>query len=703
MSNSEDQNDFTEKIAPKSPAVAKPALPRAYAEGDLTENIAPKTTPKNYRKTRPAPEKAAAATVAATTAAQPQAGPKRLPGRPAMTAPARPSQAQAAPVPAAQVAQPGTAPKRLPGRPATTAARPVPAPVADKPPSPAAAVKRGRKPATVQRKTPVRIIPLGGLLEIGKNMTVIECGNDMFIVDCGLSFPDEEMPGVDLVIPDFSYVEKNRDKLRGIVLTHGHEDHIGGLAFLLKTVNAPVYSARLTLGLVEGKLKEHGLLGKVQLNIVKPRDTVKLGCMAVEFIHVNHSIPDALSLAIHTPAGVIIMTGDFKIDYTPIEGGMADLARFGELGNRGVLALLMDSTNATKPGMSMSERKVGESFSSLFQRAQDKRIIIASFASNIHRVQQIVDYAIKYKRKIAVSGRSMINVVAKATELGYLKMPEGLLVEIDGINRYRPDQIVIITTGSQGEPMSALTRMAMSDHRKVTVTPNDFIIISASPIPGNEKTINRVINELLKLGAEVIYEKMYEVHVSGHACQEELKMILGLTRPQFFMPVHGEFLHLRKNADNAVAMGVNPKNILIAENGKVVELDGVEIKVIGTVPSGAVMVDGLGVGDVGSIVLRDRKHLAEDGLIIVVAAISSQTGEIVAGPDVVSRGFVYVREAEDMMAQTRRIAKKSMETCMANNTREWGNIKTKIKDDVGDYLWQVTKRTPMILPVIQEV
>lgn len=698
MSNSEDQSNFTEKIAPKSPAVAKPALPSAYAEGDLTENIAPKAAPKNYRKPRPAPAKAAES----TAPAQPQTAPKRLPGRAATTAPARPTQAVQAP--AATAAQPA-APKRLPGRAATTApARPAPA--AEIPATiaaPATAAKRGKKPAAPQRKTPVRIIPLGGLLEIGKNMTVIECGNDMFIVDCGLSFPDEEMPGVDLVIPDFSYVEKNRDKLRGIVLTHGHEDHIGGLAFLLKTVNAPVYSARLTLGLVEGKLKEHGLLGRVQLNIVKPKDTIKLGCMAVEFIHVNHSIPDALSLAIHTPAGVIIMTGDFKIDYTPIEGGMADLARFGELGNRGVLALLMDSTNATKPGMSMSERKVGESFSSLFQRAQDKRIIIASFASNIHRVQQIVDYAIKYKRKIAVSGRSMINVVAKATELGYLKMPEGLLVEIDGINRYRPDQIVIITTGSQGEPMSALTRMAMSDHRKVTVTPHDFIIISASPIPGNEKTINRVINELLKLGAEVIYEKMYEVHVSGHACQEELKMILGLTRPQFFMPVHGEFLHLKKNADNAIAMGVDPKNILLAENGKVVELDGVEIKVTGTVPSGAVMVDGLGVGDVGSIVLRDRKHLAEDGLIIVVAAISSQTGEIVAGPDVVSRGFVYVREAEDMMAQTRRIAKKSMETCMANNTREWGNIKTKIKDDVGDYLWQVTKRTPMILPVIQEV
>nr|WP_312645126.1 ribonuclease J [Hydrogenoanaerobacterium sp.] len=563
--------------------------------------------------------------------------------------------------------------------------------------------KRGKRPATPQKKTPVRIIPLGGLHEIGKNMTVIECENDMFIVDCGLAFPDEEMLGVDLVIPDFSYVEKNKDKLRGIVLTHGHEDHIGGLVYLLKSVNVPVYSARLTLGLVEGKLKEHGLLGRVQLNVVQPGDTIKLGCMAVEFIHVNHSIPDALAVAIHTPAGVIIMTGDFKIDSTPIEGKMIDLARFGELGNQGVLALLMDSTNAVKPGMTMSERKVGESFGSLFQRAQDKRIIIASFASNIHRIQQIVDYAVKYKRKVAVSGRSMINVVAKATELGYLKIPDGILIEIEGINRYRPDQLVIITTGSQGEPMSALTRMAMSDHRKVTVTPNDFIIISASPIPGNEKLVNRVINELLKLGAEVIYEKMYEVHVSGHACQEELKVILGLVRPQFFIPAHGEYLHLKKNADLAVAMGIDRKNTLVTEIGKVIELDGVEMKIVGTVPAGRVMVDGLGVGDVGSIVLRDRKHLSEDGLIIVVTAINGETGEIAAGPDIVSRGFVYVREAEDMMAQTRKIAKKAVETCIENNVREWGNIKNKIKDDVGDYLWQVTKRTPMILPVIQEI
>ncbi|WP_425516125.1 ribonuclease J [Ligaoa zhengdingensis] len=677
----EQEMDFTEKIAPKAHGqTKKPSL--AIDPADLIEHIAPKAKPA-------------------------QRG-RRKPGQSAAKKPQAPSAAEKPPAkaePAAAPAKPRrqrTAAKKAPA-PAVTTMQPAET-IAPVVPTPAKApAKRGRKPAAPQRKTPVRIIPLGGLHEIGKNMTVIECGSDMFIVDCGLSFPDEEMPGVDLVIPDFSYVEKNREKLRGVVLTHGHEDHIGGLAFLLKSVDTPVYSSRLTLGLVEGKLKEHGLLGRVKLNVVQPRDTIKMGCMAVEFIHVNHSIPDALALAIHTPAGVIIMTGDFKIDPTPIEGEITDLARFGELGNRGVLALLMDSTNAVKPGMTMSERKVGESFSNLFQRAQDRRIIIASFSSNIHRVQQIVDYAVKYKRKVALSGRSMLNVVAKATELGYLKVPDGILIEIDEINRYRPDQLVIITTGSQGEPMSALTRMAMSDHRKVTVTPHDFIIISASPIPGNEKLVNRVINELMKLGAEVIYEKMYEVHVSGHACQEELKIILGLTKPKFFIPVHGEYLHLRKNADNAVAMGMDPKNILITEIGKVVELDGVEMKVTGSVPAGRVMVDGLGVGDVGSIVLRDRKHLAEDGLIIVVTAIDSQSGQIVAGPDIVSRGFVYVREAEDMMAQTRRIAKKAVENCMASNVHEWGNIKNRIKDDVGDYLWQMTKRTPMILPIIQEI
>ncbi|WP_396327516.1 RNase J family beta-CASP ribonuclease [Hydrogenoanaerobacterium sp.] len=683
-----DLKDFTEKIAPKT---ANPQAPvsRIGEQTDLTERIAPKakSSQRGYRR----PQHSAAKKPQVTEAADAPAAAA------AVVVPAPAAAKPAAPKPKRQ----HSAPKKAQPQPTTMQAAVTIQQPAAKPAE--ARGKRGKRPATPQKKTPVRIIPLGGLHEIGKNMTVIECENDMFIVDCGLAFPDEEMLGVDLVIPDFSYVEKNKDKLRGIVLTHGHEDHIGGLVYLLKSVNVPVYSARLTLGLVEGKLKEHGLLGRVQLNVVQPGDTIKLGCMAVEFIHVNHSIPDALAVAIHTPAGVIIMTGDFKIDSTPIEGKMIDLARFGELGNQGVLALLMDSTNAVKPGMTMSERKVGESFGSLFQRAQDKRIIIASFASNIHRIQQIVDYAVKYKRKVAVSGRSMINVVAKATELGYLKIPDGILIEIEGINRYRPDQLVIITTGSQGEPMSALTRMAMSDHRKVTVTPNDFIIISASPIPGNEKLVNRVINELLKLGAEVIYEKMYEVHVSGHACQEELKVILGLVRPQFFIPAHGEYLHLKKNADLAVAMGIDRKNTLVTEIGKVIELDGVEMKIVGTVPAGRVMVDGLGVGDVGSIVLRDRKHLSEDGLIIVVTAINGETGEIAAGPDIVSRGFVYVREAEDMMAQTRKIAKKAVETCIENNVREWGNIKNKIKDDVGDYLWQVTKRTPMILPVIQEI
>ena len=719
----EEDLDFTEKIAPKETKGQQKKPNRLETPADLTENIAAKADRKPaQRGRRPVrgaqmpkpqgggtqaqkqPQSPQQKQQAGAPQAQKQPQQKQQAGAPqTQKQPQAPQQKQQAGAPQIQKQpQRATQPRRQsqPGRQQRAAANAVE--------NNEAAVlqpleKGAKRPQAQRRKTPVRIIPLGGLLEIGKNMTVIECGSDMFIVDVGLSFPDEEMPGVDIVIPDFTYVEKNRDKLRGVVLTHGHEDHIGGLAYLLKTVNTPVYSSRLTIGLMEGKLKEHGLLGRVQLQVVKPRDTVKLGCMTVEFIHVNHSIPDALALAIHTPAGVIVMTGDFKIDATPIEGGMIDLARFGELGNKGVLALLMDSTNAVKPGMTPSERSVGAGFANLFQRAQDKRIIIASFASNIHRIQQIVDYAVKYKRKVAVSGRSMVNVVSIATELGYLKVPDGILIEIDGINRYRPDQLVIITTGSQGEPMSALSRMSMGDHRKVSVTPNDFIIISASPIPGNEKTVNRVVNELLKLGAEVIYEKMYEVHVSGHACQEELKMILGLTKPQFFIPVHGEYMHLRKNAENAVSMGMSPKNILLTEIGKVIELDGVEMKVIGTVPAGRVMVDGLGVGDVGSIVLRDRKHLAEDGLIIVVASIDAQTNEIMAGPDIVSRGFVYVREAEDMMLQTRRIAKQVIETCLSNNIREWGSIKNRIKDDVGDYLWQMTKRTPMILPIIQEI
>lgn len=552
------------------------------------------------------------------------------------------------------------------------------------------------------RKTPVRIIPLGGLNEIGKNMTVYECANDMFIVDCGLAFPDETMLGVDIVIPDFTYVIKNRDRVRGVFITHGHEDHIGGLPYLLKELNVPVYGTKLTLGLIKNKLKEHGLVNQVRLMECKPGDTIKAGCMAVEFIRVNHSIPDACALAIHTPAGIIIQTGDFKVDYTPIEGGIIDLARFGELGGKGVLALLPDSTNIELPGSTPSERTVGESFNKLFQMAGDRRIIIATFSSNIHRIQQIVDYAVKYDKKVAVSGRSMVNVVATAIELGYLKIPSGILVDIDVANRLPFSEVVIITTGSQGEPMSALTRMAMGDHRKVKVTPNDFIIISARPIPGNEKLVGRVVNELMRLGAEVIYEKMYDVHVSGHACQDEHRLILGLTKPKFVLPVHGEYKHLKKYASVAAQMGMDPDHVLIPELGRIIETDGVDMKVVGEVPAGAVMVDGLGVGDVGSIVLRDRSHLAQDGLIVVAATINTRSKKVVAGPDIISRGFVYVREAEGMINQARDIAKNALEEAMSGGVRDWTSLKNRMKDDVSKFVYSKTKRSPMILVIIQE-
>lgn len=563
--------------------------------------------------------------------------------------------------------------------------------------------KTRKRTQKVVRKTPVRIIPLGGLNEIGKNMTLYECGQDMFLIDCGLAFPDADMLGVDLVIPDFSYVEKNIDKIRGIFITHGHEDHIGSIPYLLKKVNIPIYGTRLTLGLIEGKLKEHGLLNKASLNVITPRQTIKVGCMAVECIRVNHSIPDSVGFAVHTPSGVIIQTGDFKVDYSPIEGEMIDLARFAELGNKGVLCLLSDSTNVEKPGSTMSESKVGQSFNTLFNSAVGKRIIVATFASNIHRIQQIVDNAIKYGRKVAVSGRSMINVVGKAMELGYLSIPDGVLIEIDAITRYPFDQIVLITTGSQGEPLSALSRMASSDHRKVSVTSEDFIIISATPIPGNEKHVTRVVNDLLRLGAEVIYEKMYEVHVSGHACQDELLMMLSLTKPKFFIPVHGEFKHLRAHSRLAQSTGMDPSHIHIGENGQVIELDNLEMKCVGTVEAGAVFVDGLGVGDVGSIVLRDRKRLAQDGLIIVVATIEGETGACMAGPDIVSRGFVYVRESEELMEEAKLVIRIALNQCIEANVRDWTTIKTTIKDALSSFIYRKTKRSPMILPIIMEV
>jgi ribonuclease J len=553
------------------------------------------------------------------------------------------------------------------------------------------------------KRTPLKIIPLGGLNEIGKNLTVFECANDMFLVDCGLAFPDSEMLGVDIVIPDFTYLEQNADKIRGLIVTHGHEDHIGSIPYLLKKINIPIYATRLTVGLIEGKLKEHNLTSNAKLNVVAPKQTIKMGCMAVEFIRVNHSIPDAVALAIHTPAGIVVHTGDFKVDYTPIEGGIIDLARFGELGNRGVLALMSDSTNAERRGQTASERTVGGSFEKLFDKAEGKRIIIATFASNIHRVQQIVDCALRYGRKVAVFGRSMVNVINTAMELGYLRVPEGLLIDLEAMNRFPSEKIVLITTGSQGEPMSALTRMAMNEHKNVTITPMDFIIISATPIPGNEKLVTKVVNELMRAGADVIYEAMYDVHVSGHACQDELKLMLSLTKPRFFIPVHGEYKHLVKHAGLAYELGMDKNSVIIGSIGNVIETDGIEMKITGQVPAGRVFVDGLGVGDVGSIVLRDRKHLAQDGLIIAVATIESDSGTVLAGPDIVSRGFVYVRESEELMVAAKELLTRTLQDCLDSNMKEWNAIKTRMKDALGDYIYMKTKRRPMILPVIMEI
>ena len=551
------------------------------------------------------------------------------------------------------------------------------------------------------RKTKVKIIPLGGLNEIGKNLTVIECSNDIIVLDSGIAFPDSEMLGIDLVIPDYTYLDKNAEKIRGIVITHGHEDHIGGLPYMLRKVNAPVYATRLTIGLIEGKLKEHGITGTKLVNIT-PGQTVRLGCMAVEFIRVNHSIPDAVGMAFYTPAGIIVHTGDFKVDFTPIDDGVIDLARFAELGNRGVLALMADSTNSERPGYTMSERLVGQSFEKLFATADTRRIIIATFASNIHRVQQIIDIAERQNRKVAVSGRSMVNVIGKSVELGYLKCPNGILIDIDEIKNYNPEELVIITTGSQGEPMSALTRMSRNEHRQVNITPKDFIIISATPIPGNEKLVTNVVNELMKSGAEVVYEKMYDVHVSGHACQEEQKLILSLTKPKFFIPVHGEYKHLAKHAETAQKIGLDENNIIIASIGDVIETDGVDMRVNGAVQSGKVLVDGLGVGDVGSIVLRDRKHLAQDGLLIAIATVNTRSRDIISGPDIVSRGFVYVRESEELIDDARRLLLSTIKRCFDDDIVEWSAIKIRMKDVLANFIYQKTKRSPMILPIIME-
>ena len=562
------------------------------------------------------------------------------------------------------------------------------------------------KPAPGKSKAepkPIKVSFLGGLNEVGKNMTLFEYGEDMFLVDCGLAFPDQDMLGVDLVLPDFTYVERNADRIRGIVITHGHEDHIGGLPYLLKVLNVPVYGTKLTVGLIQGKLREHGLLNSASLNVINPGDVITLGGFTVEAIHVNHSIPDALGLAIRCEGGTIVHTGDFKIDTTPIDGGMMDLGRLAEIGQEGVLCLMSDSTNAERPGFTESERKVGESFETLFRKAGNNRIIVATFSSNIHRVQQIMNVAASLGRKVALVGRSLENVVSISAELGYLNVPEGIVIDINMINRYPADKLVIITTGSQGEPMSALTRMAFSDHRKVEIHPNDYVIISATPIPGNEKTVSRVVNELMKLGADVVYEKMYEVHVSGHACQEELKMIMGIVKPKYFIPVHGELKHLRKHAGLALSMGIPKENILIADNGRVAEISKKALRCTSTVPAGRVFVDGYGVGDVGSVVLRDRKHLAQDGLVIVAVCIDRENGIIVSGPDVVTRGFVYVKESEELINAAREVAVEAIEAQTDGGYFDWNSIKASLRDEISHLMYERTKRSPMILPVIMEV
>lgn len=547
----------------------------------------------------------------------------------------------------------------------------------------------------------LKIIPLGGLHEVGKNMTVFEYENDMFVLDCGLAFPEDDMLGVDLVIPDITYLRRNAEKIRGIVITHGHEDHIGALPYILKELNLPIYATKLTLGLIETKLEEHGLLKTTKMFCVKQGQRVRLGCFDVEFIRTNHSIPDSVALAINTPAGMIVHTGDFKVDYTPIDGGVIDLAKFGILGKKGVLALMADSTNAERPGFTMSESTIGEVFEELFDT--DQRILVATFASNIHRIQQVINAAIKTKRKVAICGRSMLNVITVAHKLGYIKMLSNTLIDIDDINKYSPHQICIITTGSQGEPMAALSRMANAEHKKVEIYPGDRVIISASPIPGNEKYVSKLIDDLFKQGADVIYHSIADTHVSGHACQEELKLIQALVKPKYFIPVHGEYKHLRQHAKLAESMGVHASNIFILNNGKVLELDKDSARVTGVVPAGRVLVDGLGVGDVGSVVLRDRQHLSQDGLIVVVLTLDHETGAVVAGPDIISRGFIYMKESEVLIEEIKVLLKKQLQSFEEEGVKDWGTIKSGVKDCLKDFLFEKTKRKPMILPVVMEV
>jgi ribonuclease J len=552
------------------------------------------------------------------------------------------------------------------------------------------------------KKSKLKIIPLGGLHEIGKNITVFEYENDMIAVDCGLSFPEDDMLGVDLVIPDITYILKNKEKFRGLVITHGHEDHIGGIAYFLKQLNTPIYATKLTLGLIKNKLEEHNLVGSTELHEVVQGDTIKLGCFNIEFIRSTHSIPDSVMLAINTPVGTVLHTGDFKVDYTPIDGKIMDLGRIAELGNRGILALMSDSTNSERKGFTMSESSVGEVFDKLFMNCT-KRIVVATFASNVHRVQQIVNSAIKYNRKIAICGRSMVNMITTSRELGYIECPDNLFIDIDMISNYTDDQLVIITTGSQGEAMSALTRMATGTHKKVKITPNDLVIISATPIPGNEKYVSRVIDELMQIGAEVVYSALEDIHVSGHACQEEQKLILTLAKPKYFIPVHGDYRHLVAHSETAKSVGIPKENIFMLQNGVVLEMNQDEANYAETVPAGRVLVDGLGIGDVGNVVLRDRQHLSQDGLIVVVLTLDGSTGEVVAGPDVITRGFIYVKDSENIMEGIKAEVRQEVRECEEREIRDWTTIKNVVRDNLRDYIFYKTKRNPMIIPIIMEV
>ena len=679
------------------------ALEEIYASVEAEQKKTSVKAPKQKKEKQPKPEVAEKAESKAAKQAEPKAAPQKQSRKPAKKA-EKPEKAAKQ----AEVAAPAAVPaseKPAPEKPASERKTHVRKGnrKAEK-----ANTGKGRAVDPVQIKRDpearLRVIPLGGLMEVGKNMTLFECGDEILIVDCGIGFPDEDMPGIDLVIPDMSYLETNRDKIKGIVITHGHEDHIGAIPYFLRTFNVPVWGTKLSLGILKNKLEEFKLPWQADLRCVQAGDSIAVGKQfGVEFIRVNHSIADACALAISTPVGLVVHSGDFKLDLTPIEGEVMNLTRLGELGKQGVALLLCESTNAERPGYTPSEKKVGESLEYIFSVNKNKRIVIATFSSNVHRVQQIIDTSVRHGRKVAITGRSMLNIVSAARELGYMTVPDGVIVELAEIKKYKPEQLTLVTTGSQGEPMSALYRMAFGEHREVTLGPSDLVVLSASAIPGNESLINRIVNEISKMGVKVLHDSVVEVHVSGHACQEEIKLMQALTKPTYYMPVHGEYKHLAANAELARSMGMPADHIFISDIGRVLELSADGARFAETVPSGKVLVDGSGVGDVGNIVLRDRKHLSQDGLIVVVATVDMHARYVLSGPDIVSRGFVYVRESEDLMEQMRTVAAQAMDKSLSGRDADFYAIKNRVKDDLSKFIYQQTKRRPMILPVIMNV